>query len=80
MAYLGRPAQDWSMLRSSERTTSPKDIISEYESETNKWCENCMQLFKLNKRGRIGLRMFIQTIAGTTIHTIEDTSNEEDLH
>ena len=24
--------------------------------------------------------MFIKTIAGTTIHTIEDTSNEEDPH
>ena len=33
-----------------------------------------------NRRGRIGLRMFIQTIAGTTIHTIKDTSNEEDPH
>ena len=30
--------------------------------------------------GRIGLRMFIQKIAGTTIHTIMDTSNEEDPH
>ena len=30
--------------------------------------------------GRIGLRMFIETIAATTIHTIEDTSNEEDPH
>ena len=26
-----------------------KDIISEYESEINKWCENCRQLFKLNE-------------------------------
>ena len=30
--------------------------------------------------GRTGSRMFIETIAGTTIHTIEDTSNEEDPH
>ena len=35
---------------------------------------------KPRKRGRIGWRMFIQTIAGTTTHTIEDTSNEEDPH
>ena len=32
------------------------------------------------RRGRIRSRMFIETIAGTTIHTIEDTSNEEDPH
>ena len=31
-------------------------------------------------RGRTGSRMFIETIAGTTILTIEDTSNEEDPH
>ena len=30
--------------------------------------------------GRIGLRMFIETIAVTTIYTIKDTSNEEDPH
>ena len=30
--------------------------------------------------GRTGSRMFIETIAGTTIHTIEDTSNKEDPH
>ena len=30
--------------------------------------------------GRIRSRMFIETIAGTTIHTIENTSNEEDPH
>ena len=31
-------------------------------------------------RGRTGSRMFIETIAGTTIQTIKDTSNEEDPH
>ena len=40
-----------------------------------------MRIFLQKKnQGRTISRMFIETIAGTTIHTIEDTSNEEDPH
>ena len=31
-------------------------------------------------QGTMGSRMFIESIASTTIHTIKDTSNEEDPH